>query len=63
MKIKYNNLTNDEIIEVEDALNPFSFEQYCGACIHFNTEECPHYGKILNDTNWKYDVKCNNFWD
>ena len=63
MKNGYNNLTNDEIIEVEDTLNPFSFEQYCGACIYFNTEECPHYGKVLNDTNWKYDIKCDNFWD
>ena len=40
MRTGINNLTEDELREADDALNRYSFEKYCGACINFNTEDC-----------------------
>lgn len=63
MKNGYNNLSINEIEEANDALDPFSFEKYCGSCIFFNTDECPYYNKVCDITRWKIDIKCNNFFD
>lgn len=48
----------DEAIELMD--NPFAFENYCEACDHFETEDCPLKGKVTYDTQWEL-IKCKNF--
>lgn len=48
--------------EIDDALDPFSFENYCGACIYFNTENCAFKDKVFESTEWK-SIKCKKFWD
>jgi hypothetical protein len=77
MRTGINNLTEDELREADDALNRYSFEKYCGACINFNTEDCPNLGKVCETTEWSLRlgasrkgmkdsreiIKCNKFYD
>lgn len=62
MKTGMNNLTDEEIEEAYDALDPFSFEKYCGSCFNFQSDECPFIDKVTYDTKWK-EISCNNFFD
>ena len=50
MKTGMNNLTEEEINEVYDALDPFSFEKYCGSCCSFQSDECPFRDEVIYDT-------------
>lgn len=41
----------------------FDFERYCGNCDNFgNPETCPFY-PTSEDTMWKEELDCKNFWD
>lgn len=63
MNIKgINKLTDEEIQDVDEFLDIWSFENYCGSCDNFDTENCPHYGEVFKATDWR-DIKCDNFWD
>ena len=55
-------LTEEELRDVEDALDPYSFENYCGSCVFYDTENCPHRNIVLNDTDWRYDISCDKFF-
>lgn len=39
-----------------------NFENYCGACDNFDTEDCPFRGKVDEDTYWR-ELPCDKFWD
>jgi len=56
-------LNDDEIREVQDSLDPFYWESYCGACDYFETDECPHKGYVDRITRWGIDVDCKKFMD
>ena len=58
-----NKLSKEELQDLDDALDPFSFENYCGACIYFQTEDCPFIDKALSDSDYKKEFNCKNFWD
>ena len=74
MKTGKNNLTDEELDEVDDALDPFSFEKYCGCCCNFpdvirgvGGEYCPFLEKFENfelaaDTDWG-KIGCTKFFD
>lgn len=52
-KRKRANKTEDfhEGLKVINDLNdPFSFEKYCGGCDFFGTDDCPHIGKVFEDS-------------
>lgn len=60
-------------IDVENALDPYEWENYCGACDNFPGDglnepskfifnECPRKGQITANTCWK-NFNCPNFWD
>ena len=59
-RLNLTEIINDP--EVDALLDPYAFEKYCGSCIWFDTEKCPHYGKVLPETLWELK-NCNNFWD
>ena len=41
----------------------FDFERYCVNCDNFGDEErCPFY-PTTEDTMWKEELDCKNFWD
>lgn len=46
--------------EVDIQLNPWKFEEYCGACFNFDTDECPYRYEVDNFTEWK-KIRCDNF--
>lgn len=60
--MKRYKLTPEEEINAELVLDHTAFEKYCGACDNFNTEKCPRYGKVDEQTNWK-TIGCDKFWD
>ena len=62
MKTGMNNLTEEEINEVYDALDPFYFKKYCGSCCSFQSDECPFRDEVIYDTEWE-KIGCNNFFD
>ena len=37
-------------------------DSFCGACDHFNTEECPNFNNVDITTNWKEDINCERFY-
>ena len=39
-----------------------NWENYCGACDYFDTDECPHQNHVDDITNWKL-LRCDKFWD
>lgn len=39
------------------------FEDYCNACDHFETDECPFKDKVDYANNWKKEIRCNKFWN
>lgn len=44
----------------------FGFEHLCGSCDYFETNNCPHKGKVKEDTLWSEKdngIGCDNFWD
>ena len=55
---KQNLLSDEDKQDIEDLLNPFSFENYCAACDWFETEDCPKLGKVYLSSE-----ACENFWD
>lgn len=72
MKQKY--LDKDLIDDIEDKLDKFSFEKYCGACEYFETEDCKHLGEVSDNTIWTTKpihiksgdmrmVQCNDFYN
>lgn len=66
MAIKLNRFTQDELDDLyrtmDDMGDNYAFEKYCSACDKFDTEQCPHLGKIDLYTQWKH-IGCDNFWD
>lgn len=56
-------LDREEERDIQDMLDPIYYENYCGACLHFNTPECPFNGKITELTRWRTDIDCNKFYD
>lgn len=55
-------LSKEEEEEIEENNNIFSFEEYCGQCIYFDTEECPFKDKVFSNTKYK-NIKCSKFFD
>lgn len=62
-KVRIEELPDNEKKDVNDFLDKYSFEKYCGACIFFDTDECPYNGEVFNLTEWKDDINCNKFFD
>lgn len=61
------SLSREDKEELEEHIelmeNPYSFEDYCGACDRFgNPEECPFFEKVHSRTYWK-SLKCIDFID
>ena len=60
------SLSKDELITainyINDCNDIYAFEKYCGSCDNFNTENCPFYNKVCNDTEWK-EIHCQNYWN
>ena len=55
---KFTDDEEDELIAYENG----DFEQFCGSCMFFeDPENCPHYGKVLDLTEWR--KICNKFYD
>lgn len=52
-----------EMPEVDMMLDPLAFEKYCGSCVYFETEECPHLNKVTSLTTWQTEIQCNKFYD
>ena len=40
----------------------YDWENYCGSCDYFDTEQCPHRGRVVSETRWQ-DIFCRNFMD
>lgn len=59
---KKGNFSREEEIEIQDATDPFYFEKYCGACMFFETEDCPYKG-VLANTMWAEEIDCKKFFD
>lgn len=61
------SLTKDEKEEakefVDELNNIYAFETYCGACMFYDTDDCPFRDEVFQSTDWKNDVKCNKFFD
>ena len=46
-----------------EALDNSDFERYCGNCDYFkDADYCPFY-PTTEDTLWKEELGCENFWD
>lgn len=46
-----------------DVVDRYDFERYCVNCDNFrNPETCPFY-PTSEDTMWKEELDCKNFWD
>lgn len=60
------SLSKEDKEDVEDYMkdinNPYAFEQYCGNCYFFGTNECPKGNLVYEGTNWE-EVGCTKFWD
>lgn len=61
-KITYDDLDADAKSDYDDYMDVFSFEKYCGACIFFDTDECPYNGEVFQLTQWN-DINCKKFFD
>lgn len=57
-----NKLSDEEVSDVYEQLDIFSFEKYCGVCDNFDTEHCPFFGEVGHATEWE-KIGCKNFWD
>lgn len=55
-------MNSEENLDIQDTMNIASFENYCGACDNFETEECPFFGKVFAYTD-RHKLRCENFWD
>lgn len=66
-------LTDDEILEIKEFLDPFYWENYCICCDNFPGDiayppsdlafhPCPRKGRINAFTNWK-EFDCPYFYD
>lgn len=53
----------DEERDIQDMTDPLYYENYCGSCMLFETEDCPFIGKVNELTRWKIDINCNKFYD
>lgn len=42
---KINDLDDETFAKVDMTLNQFGFENYCGACDFFETDDCPYKDK------------------
>ena len=51
---------HDGLKVINDLNDPFSFEKYCGGCDFFGTDDCPHIGKVFEDSEWRL-IPCLNF--
>lgn len=61
-KVRIKHLDPEDTRELEVATT--WFENLCGACDNFGDPvRCPFYGKVLEDTFWKTEVRCDKFWD
>ena len=58
-----HKLSPEEFKELNDIMDPYSFENYCGACDNFQTDNCPFKDKVFIDTEYKKEFNCENFWD
>lgn len=79
MKNHLRFLTQEERNAVEDILDPYAFERYCGSCFFFpnhslsekgdnpNAAECPFKEKFLsgeyNESTDWKQIKCKKFYD
>lgn len=61
--MKKYNLTQEESDEYRLYHDPMYFENYCGSCDFFGTDECPHNGNVADITRWKIDIQCDKFND
>lgn len=61
-KIKINNLDDETFAKVDMTLNQFGFENYCGACDLFETDDCPYKDKVDEYTDWR-NFGCKKFFD
>jgi hypothetical protein len=59
-KLDLSEIENDP--DVRMTLDKFAFEDYCGACMFFNTEDCPKYLEVDDITEWR-KINCDKFWD
>ena len=56
------HFNKDEMRDIRNATDPFYFEKFCGACMFFETEDCPYKG-VLADTMWEEEIDCKKFFD
>jgi len=62
-KVKLDEYEQEELrIATERMGNPYYFENLCGACDNFETDECPFIGKVTDITEWR-KIRCTKFWD
>lgn len=55
---KQKMLTVEDEQEIEDLLNPFSFENYCSGCDWFDEPECPRRYQVFGASK-----RCDRFWN
>lgn len=62
MKISFND---DEVQKaIREMENPFEFENHCGACDNFDTDNCPFKGKVDCETEYSLPpFRCKDFID
>lgn len=54
--------SNDWMDDAEYIARLTDFENYCGNCDNFKTDDCPFVEVVEENTKWK-DINCKNFWD
>lgn len=62
-KADKRHFNEDEVRDIQDAIDPIYWEAYCGACDNFETDRCPFKGKVVDITRWEIDVDCKEFND
>ena len=64
-KVRLEDVADDVDIELFEYGRDPHFEDYCGACDLFNTEQCPHFTdpNCMEDKDWKKQFKCDKFED
>ena len=45
--------TDEENKDIQEQIDPFYFENFCGSCIYYCTYECPFLNEVNSDSNSK----------
>lgn len=62
-KVSKRVFNEEEELEIAEATDSLDWERYCGNCDNFkNPVLCPFY-PTTEDTLWKEELDCKNYWD